>query len=123
MGEIVVEFDYMKYDEVVTHVVANVKEGKFDFVNYTDDKIDKAFGYRETITEKDFNDFLEYRCFPKERANCKDILKGLGLEKVGYNPLSIVRITHGVMVHDRYWIRFKGEENLVYEEVRKSLGL
>lgn len=121
MGENIVEFDFMSSDKVNTHVVYDIQKGTVDFVNYTDSLIDKAFGFRETATVSDLQDFLEYRCFPSDRANKDEILKALGLERIGYDPLSIVMRTHGIMHNDDYWVRFKGEENLTYDYVRACL--
>lgn len=41
------------------------------------------------------------------RANADELLESLGMQ--AYNRWGIVRKTHGVMVDDEIWIRFKGE--------------
>lgn len=65
------------------------------------------------VTLEDFYDFLESRCFPRERVNCKQILKG---KLYGYEPFSIVKETHGAMADDCFWLRFDDEE-LTWKDV------
>lgn len=111
----------MNRDEVSTKI--EWCEGKrVEFVNYTDDIIDRAFGILESpVTTKELYSFLEGRCFPESRFDKKRLLKSLDV--AFYEPFDIVRRTHGVMFDDVYWVRFEGEENLTYEEVRKEFGI
>lgn len=55
-------------------------------------------------------------CFEEGNADKEFFLKVLGLDE--YNPWDIVPLTHGVMLEDFLWVRFKGQENLTWEEVR-----
>lgn len=59
--------------------------------------------------------FIGERCVPKNRANIQEYLNKLGLEE--YDPLEIVRKTHGTMFEDGMWIKFKGEE-ITWKEVK-----
>lgn len=49
----------------------------------------KAFGVNENPTLQDFEEFLEDRCFPRERYNINEMLIELKLDN--YNPLEIIK--------------------------------
>ena len=80
--------------------------------NYTDDILHRAFGITETPTWADFEDFIQYRCFPRTRGNAKDILKKLQVQ--AYDPLQIVEKTRGRIADDNMWlkIRYYNHENI-----------
>jgi putative transcriptional regulator len=61
----------------------------------------------DEATINDVNEFLETRCFPRTRGNCKQILKSGDIQF--YNPLEICRKTQGRMSDDGFWIRFHDE--------------
>ena len=73
--------------------------------NKTDDLIHRAFGVIERPTWEDFEFFLEDRCFPRERGNCKSILKTMGISD--YDPLQIIEKTQGRMAEDKQWIKIR----------------
>ncbi len=50
----------------------------------------------------EFRRFLESRCFPKYRANKREILDMMGIEN--YVPWKIVTLTHGAIMNDPCWI-------------------
>lgn len=53
-----------------------------------------------------FNNWLCKRCFPRNRIDCKDVLKTLGLKE--YNPVRITYITQGVLTcFDMFWVDFE----------------
>ena len=54
------------------------------------------------------NDFFESRCFDRSRPDKDELLKELGLSD--YEPIEIIKRTHGSMCHDFIWIRFEGED-------------
>lgn len=60
--------------------------------------------------------FFARRCFEENRPDRKELLASLGLTE--YNPYEIVRKTHGVNYDDYLWVRFPGEENLHWEDVK-----
>ena len=62
----------------------------------------------ENITRHQLNEVLRLRCFEEGRPDIKSKLKVLGLNE--YNPLEIVKRTHGVSFNDYIWIRFPGEK-------------
>lgn len=73
--------------------------------NHTDNLLHRAFGVVEDPSWKDFQDFLESRCFPPTRGNVKAELRALGL--TDYDPLQIVEKTHGRTAEDSLWLKFQ----------------
>ena len=63
----------------------------------------------------DFKELWKYRCFPKTRANMRELVSDL---PSGYNRFEIVRRTHGIMSDDCYWVRFDDEEDLCWDDVK-----
>lgn len=106
------KFQYLCRDTVVADVVVDHKEHNVHCVNYTDDVTLKPFGVNSNPSVADAAEFFESRCFPRERRNCEQLLADLGLDS--YNPLDIVRKTHGRQLEDYCWIKFEGED-LEYE--------
>ncbi len=106
-------FDYMNKDDVCSHVEVDLTTKQILCEDFTDVKHHLVFAKRpHTIDNLNF--FFETRCFPRGREDEKDILEFLGLRQ--YNPLDIVRKTHGAMHKDFCWIRFEGE-TLKWEDV------
>jgi putative transcriptional regulator len=99
-------------DAVMADVTVDYRSKSVHCVNHTEKMILRPFGIRNAPTIRDFERFLESRCFPRERRNCKQLLDDLGLDY--YTPLGIVRKTHGRQMEDYCWIRFEGEK-LDYE--------
>ena len=64
--------------------------------------------WSDSITRNQLNEALKLRCFDPNRSDAQDKLKALGLQE--YNPLEIVKRTHGVSYNDYIWIRFPGEK-------------
>ena len=60
------------------------------------------------------SEVLESRCWERNRDDIDVILKNLGLKS--YDPLEIVKKTHGVSYNDSLWIQFEGEK-LSYRDV------
>lgn len=108
----IIEFDYMRKNEVMSHVKVDYVNKKVDVVNYTDEIVYTPFGIVTNPSIQDFEHFLETRCFPKNRYNCKQLLADLELDY--YSPILIVQKTHGRQLEDYHWIKFEGEE-LDYE--------
>ena len=76
--------------------------------NHTDRILDTAFGVNTTPTWKDFETFLEDRCFPRTRDKLKLVLEDVGVDH--YDPLLIIRKTHGRMAEDHAWIDIEESE-------------
>lgn len=108
------EFEYLNKDRVVASVLADLQNNKVQVVRYTDSFLDNPLP-RGNLNIFDLYDFIEGRCFPRSRANAKEVLASLNLTE--YNPYEIVKKTHGIQWDDFYWIRFKGE-NLTYNDVK-----
>lgn len=106
-------FDYMYMNNIIATV--SVDGTKVSVLNYTTDKMDRPFGWNDSPTIEDLNRLFEYRCVPEGRYNIKQLLKEF---PQGYDMLSIIRKTHGIMSDDYYWIRFNDEKNLTWEDVK-----
>lgn len=91
-------------------------------MNHSDNDFATAFGHNnnKVVTYEMVQSLLNWRCFSKDRADCKELLESMGLKT--YNNIAILKKTHGVMVDDFYWIRFEGE-NLTFKDVREKFGL
>ena len=107
-------FDFMNKDIVCSHVEVgesgNVQCQEFD------PRLPYQVFYKMPHTVENLNKFFADRCFPKERVNCQQLLDGLGLKE--WNPLDIIKLTHGVMWGDTCWIRFEGE-TLTYKDIQE----
>jgi hypothetical protein len=93
-----------------------VKGTCVSFVNYTDNIIFLPFGVDTVADIKRLDRFYEDRCFPRERANCKEILNRLGLDC--YEPELICRKTHGLQFDDFIWLQFSDEEQVCWEDIK-----
>lgn len=113
-------FDFMHKDECCARVDM-FNDGTVETTNYASCVLDLPFGVKtEGITERDLDEFLEWRCVPKTRFNIREILDSMGLQF--YEPYEIVRVTHGVMCDDTYWVRFEGE-SLSWSDVNPLLKI
>lgn len=98
--------DFMHKQRVCTEIYVDLKNKKVKAVNRTGNPLYRAFGINENPDWQDFNDFLEERCFPRTRANRKDILNSLGLTG-GYEPLDIISLNGGRSADDNQYINIK----------------
>ncbi len=73
--------------------------------NYTDNRQFCAFGVNEHPSYQEYQDFLESRCFPRERDKMKIMLKALDLPF--YDPFMIIEKTNGRMAEDDFWIEIE----------------
>ncbi len=80
--------------------------------NQTDDILHRAFGVVKNPDWVRFEEFLESRCFPRGRANLKDVLRDIGVDS--YDPLQIIERTKGRMAEDKQWIE------IIYYEKQKG---
>lgn len=103
----ILEFDYLNKDNVSTHVRADSATGIVEVQDFTDVLHHQFFAKRPHTIEY-LNEKLESRCFPRTQAGAELLLEALGLQQ--YNPLDIVRISHGRLFKDFNWIRFAGED-------------
>lgn len=108
----VIEFEVLDKDKVLSEVRIN-EDLSIEVNQFYEHPMLRPVPDNPTV--KELNEFLESRCVPRTRGNIKELLKGIGL--TSYEPLDIVRHTHGVMFEDFIWIRFKGE-NLTFGDIK-----
>ena len=73
--------------------------------NFVQDPVFCAFGRNENPDYKDYEEFLESRCFPRTRDKMKIMLEELNLPF--YDPFLIVQKTEGRMAEDDFWIQIE----------------
>ena len=93
---------YMYKDIRCTLIDVNEAKQSVSIKNYTDRVQFRAFGIIEKPSFKDFEDFLEERCFSKNRDKLKLVLDDLDLPF--YDPYLIIEKTEGRMAEDDFWI-------------------
>ena len=106
--DVVMRMNYMHKDVVCTVIDVDFIHKKVYVCNKTKDILHRAFGVVEEPTWKQFEEFLESRCFPRSRANLKFILRDLEIES--YEPLAIIEKTKGRMAEDHQWIDIRYKE-------------
>lgn len=99
---------FMNRDDLCTTIDVDFLHERIYIQNYTDQIILRAFGVRIDPKWKDFEDFLEERCFPKTRDHAKEILREMELPF--YDPLLIIEKTEGRMAGDHQWIMILKKE-------------
>lgn len=104
-------FDLYHKNELLSHV--EVKNNKLNVTNYTQSKFFTPF-LAPNVNIGTVADLFESRCLERCRPDLQDWLHANNVEE--YDPLKIVRNTHGVMMHDYVWIKFDGED-ITYEEL------
>lgn len=95
--------DYMYKTSVCTTIFVDFLNSSISIINKTPDIIHRAFGIVESPTWKDFEEFLESRCFPKSRGDRKTLLNILGLDS--YDPIQIIEKTKGKTYEDNQWMK------------------
>lgn len=93
---------YKMEDIVCTVIDVDELNQKVKIYNYTDNLLFRAFGKIENPTFKEYEEFLESRCFPRTRDNIKLELRKLDLPF--YDPLLIIEKTQGRMSEDEFYI-------------------
>ena len=96
--------EYLCKDNLISEII--IENNEIYFINYTDNVIEKPFGCMTSVTFNEFKRFLAFRCFPRDRWNCRELIEYTDGE---YDFIKIIRLTHGVLSDDYFWIRFKGE--------------
>ena len=91
----------------------SVRKNKVHVSRYIIHPVRQIF-HADEITRNQLMEALKLRCLEEGRPDINEWLKYRGLNS--YNPLEIVRKTHGVSYNDYIWIRFPGE-NLRAEDV------
>ena len=96
---------YMHKQDVCTLIEVDEVGQKVHIKNYAEHLMFRAFGVNETPDYKDYEEFLESRCFPRTRDKMKLSLEDLELPF--YDPFLIVEKTEGRMAEDDFWIRIE----------------
>ena len=95
---------YKNKERITTKIEVDYRTNTVEIENYSDFPLELAFGVNIHPTIKDFEDFLESRCFPRNRDGLKLQLQELGLEY--YDPYAICKKTNGRLEGDFYSIEF-----------------
>ncbi len=96
---------YMHEDNICTLIEIEERSREIYIKNYTDKMMFKAFGRIEKPTYEQFEEWLESRCFPRERDKMKLMLQELDIPF--YDPMLIVEKTQGRMAEDNFWIKME----------------
>lgn len=111
------KIEYFHKDELCSEITIN--DENVSVTNFTEDVVLTAFGVNNNPSFEDLKDFLENRCFPRGRANCKEILKYLGVDY--YDPFQICYVTHGVIQGDYFWMRWEDQQDVNWNDTIQSM--
>lgn len=73
--------------------------------NYAKNIMFRAFGVNESPSFKEYEEFMESRCFPRERDKMKIMLEALDIPF--YDPILIIEKTQGRMAEDEFWLKIE----------------
>lgn len=96
---------YYDGDNLCAVIDCNYKNEEVKVKNYIDNIYYKPFGKNEHPTIKDFEDFLESRCVPKERGDLKLYLREIDVPF--YDPLMIIEKTEGRCSEDNFVLKIE----------------
>lgn len=96
---------YFYQNEICTIIDVDERNKSVQIWNYTQDDMKKAFGKKVDISYEMYEEFLESRCFPRERDKMK--LKLRELDIPFYDPMMIIEKTEGRMEEDQFWIKIE----------------
>lgn len=97
-------FEVYWRDQLVSRVT--VRKESAHVSRYTEQP-DKQLFEGDTMDREQILQIFRERCFDPTQPDAEAKLKALGLDE--YDPLEIVRRTHGVAFNDDLWFRFPGE--------------
>lgn len=95
-------------ETLISTMYVNYADKSIRIENYSDDWLLLPFGKNLNPNWSDYEYMLSQRVFPRERGNCKLLLKIYGLDT--YDPDAICRKSHGVMNSDYIWFKYPGEK-------------
>lgn len=96
---------YYDKHKLCTVIYADFTDKTLKIENRTDDLIKTAFGANAQPSWKDFEDFLEERCVPRNRMGIREYLEEIGVDE--YEPFEIVQKTQGRMAEDKQWLKIE----------------
>lgn len=88
-----------------TIIHADYKSQTVRIENKTDKILDTAFGVNQNPSWKEYEAFLEDRCFPRTRDKLKLVLADIGVSC--YDPIQIIKKTKGRMAEDNLWLEIE----------------
>ena len=104
-GHHIAVLDFFDGSALCTRIAADFTDKTIAAENTDCPLIKTAFGKKVFPDWDDFNEFLQSRCVPRGRAGLREYLETLGLDE--YDPLEIIKITHGRMAEDNQWINIE----------------
>lgn len=90
-------------DKIVCVITYSTPHNPVYVENISSFFLDHPFGPRTEVNWDELEKFLESRCFPKERPNCKELLYLLDVDS--YDPWQIIKKTEGRMCEDHMWLK------------------
>lgn len=96
---------YMFRDQLCSVIDVDERNRDVRVVNYTRQLLKRAFGRVEQPDYKQYEEFLESRCFPRSRDKMKLMLRELELPF--YDPILIIEKTQGRMAEDEFWLKIE----------------
>ena len=91
-------------ETLIADIWYDIGSRKVEYKVYTDILYKKPFGSKTEVTFKDLDEFVESRCFPRERFNCDEVLEACGLDS--YDPYAIIKINRGNCGEDHLYLRY-----------------
>lgn len=116
MAKKVLKFYWMSGDEVCTEVEVYTNPFRVDYTNITNNKLKMFCFPGHDITKDWLAGFFESRVWSSHRPDSNELLNNIGL--INFNPLDIIKFTHGVLTSDNFWIKFENEWDLKYKDVK-----
>ena len=77
--DVKMRMNFMNHNDLCTTIDIDFRHEKITIHNYTEQILLRAFGVIENPDWKDFEYFLEDRCFPRTRDHAKEILREISL--------------------------------------------
>ena len=102
-GHALLLLSYFNGETLCSKIAADTVDQTLCVENYSSEVVKTAFGNNLLPTWDDFQDFLEERCIPRDRAGVREYLEVLGLD--AYDPLQIIKKTSGRMAEDQQWLK------------------
>ena len=96
---------YMHEEKVCTLIEVDEQNRQVFIRNYTNRIMFRAFGRVEKPTYEQYEEWLESRCFPRQRDGMKLMLREYSIPF--YDPMLIVEKTEGRMEEDNFWIKIE----------------
>lgn len=106
------EFSSYWKDELMAKV--SVHGNSVDVTRFVLHPVKQIF-FSDKMNIFQLSQIFEDRCWERDRADINNILKALGLKY--FDPLEIIKKTHGVSYNDFLWFQFSGE-NFRYKDMK-----